>query len=51
VQFDFENDESLRVKIQIEKRVEKEMEVQKREKPNKGEQEITEERENVVFKF
>ena len=51
MQFDFENDERLRVKIEIERRGEKEMEVWKREKPNKGEKEIIEEEENVVFKF
>jgi len=51
IQFDFENDKRLRVKIDIEKRREKEIKVQKREKPNKEVTEITLEMENVIFKF
>jgi len=35
VQFDFENDERLRVKIEIERIDKKEMKVGKRRKPNK----------------
>jgi len=51
VQFDFENNKKLMVKIEIEIREEKEIKAQKREKLNKEINEIIIEKENIILNF
>ena len=51
MQFDFENNKKLMMKIKIETKEEKETETRKKEKPNKEVKEIITKKKNITFKF